>query len=306
MSHQLQLHQRQQVITPIKSTTSSYFPGDTMLLIVPRPASPGDTNAVFGICVLEVKKTGTRSAPYEQTNIEPCGTAFSISPSLVLTAFHNLVSGNRMCLVKSLTIGESSKVLRSDVINLKASPIYANENDDWAILEREVGTFNTFAEICGHDGELPSENSDIAIKHFPVGLIDSSSVARLRVVSTMEKLIFFSPRLPPPDVSSAAKKSKLIGPLKFTITDNPSEIVEKAADVAVASNSLSRGSCGAPYFALNNKVFAFHVESVNDDINVNVRSKSSSTSHQSYCHGYVICRLASLMDALGKLNIGNP
>ena len=48
-------------------------------------------------------------------------------------------------------------------------------------------------------------------------------------------------------------------------------------------------------------MFAFHVESgVDDDdvmdINVNVIA----------CHGYVICRLPSLMDALRKLNIGNP
>eukprot|EP01036_Dinobryon_divergens_P024373 gene24373-32818_t len=241
----------------------------------PAPAArPGDMNNVFGICVLEVKNIGTRSAPNKETNILPCGTAFSISPSLVLTAFHNLASRKRMCLVKSLTISsESLKVLRSDVIYLKASPIYKNKDDDWAILEREVGAFDTFAEICGNDGELPPENSDIAIKHFPVGLIDLSSVTHLRVVSSNERLICFSPRLSPSDEPSAAKKRKLIvGPLQFTITpagaegaeNNPSEIVEKVADVAFASNGLSRGSCGAPYFTLNGKVFAFHVESIDD------------------------------------------
>jgi hypothetical protein len=187
------------------------------------------------------------------------------------------------------------------VIYLKApSTNYKNKTDDWAILERVEGLFDTFAEICGNDDELPPENSDIAIKHFPVGLIDSSSVAHLRVVSARERLICFSPRLSS-NVSSAAKKRKLIEPLKFTITDNPSEIIVQVADVAFASNGLSRGSCGAPYFVLNNKVFAFHVESV-DDVDVN----SSSGSHQSFCHGYVICRLPSLMNSLRKLNIGNP
>ena len=280
------------------------FSDDTMLLIVPRPASPGEMDVVFEICLLEVKNIGSRSAPNIETNILPCGTAFSISPSLVLTAFHNLAGRKRMCLVKTLTNSESSKVLRSDVIYLKPSPIYKNKDDDWAILEREVGAFDTFAEICGNDGELPPENSKIAIKHFPVGLIDSSSVAHLRVVSSNEKLNFFSPRLSSSAVSSAAKKQKLIGPLKFTITDNPSEIVVKVADVAFVSNGLSRGSCGAPYFALNNKVFAFHVESVDDCADMNAHSNSGS--HQSFCHGYVICRLPSLMDALRKLNIGNP
>ena len=100
---------------------------------------------------------------------------------------------------------------------LKASPIYKNKDDDWAILEREVGAFDTIAEICGNDCELPPENSEIAIKHFLVGLI-SFSVAHLRVISSRERLICFSPRLSPTvDVSSAAKKRKLVGPLKFTI-----------------------------------------------------------------------------------------
>lgn len=210
-------------------------------------------NTVFGICVLEETNTGTRSVPKIESNIVPCGTAFSISPTRVLTAFHNLATdGKQMCLVNSLTSSGSLKILRTDVIYLQApSKTYINEKDDWAILVRAEGKFNTFAEICGNDGELPPENSDIAIKHFPVGLIDSSFVAHLRVVSSRERLICFSPRLSS-NVSSAAKKRKLIGPLKFTITDNPSEIVVQVADVAFVSHGLSRGSCGAPYFAQNN------------------------------------------------------
>jgi len=235
---------------------------------------------------LEVRTIRTSSAPVEQINIVPCGSAFSISPSLVLTAFHNVASDGSMkpmCLVRSLFT--NSKVLRADIINLKLPPFAANEKDDWMILEREAGTFAKFAEICEDDDELPLENSDIAIKHFPVGLIDSNSVAQLRVISMKEKVLYFTPRLHPP----SSKKQK-VGQMKFTVTDNAAEIVQPVADVAFVTNGLSRGSSGAPYFALNNKVFAFHIESLDDAI-----ENSTSGSHQSYCHGYVLCRLPSFM-----------
>ena len=214
-----------------------------------RPSSPGDANVVFGICELEVRTIRTSSAPVEQINIVPCGSAFSISPSLVLTAFHNVAidgSMKPMCLVRSLLT--NSKVLRADIINLKLPP---------------------FA----------------AIKHFPVGLIDSNSVAQLRVISMKEKVLYFTPRLRP----LSSKKQK-VGPMKFTVTDNAAEIVQRVADVAFVTNGLSTGRSGAPYFALNNKVFAFHIESLDDAI-----ENSTSGYHQSYCHGYVLCRLPSFM-----------
>ena len=241
-----------------------------------RPLSPGGVNNVFGLCSLAVTNIGTPSALTEQFTLVPCGTAFSISPTLVLTAAHNVRVGDHMCLVKSLTT--FSKILRSNVIKLKVTPFAEDRNDDWILLEREDGTFDSFYEICESDDQLPPDNSEIAIKHFPVGLIDSSSVALLQVVSTTQRLCFYSPRLPPPPT----KRQKLSS-ITFTITDNASEIVKLVADVAFVSNGLSRGSCGAPYFAGSNKVFAFHVESVDDVIES--KSNSSSGSHQSYCKG---------------------
>jgi hypothetical protein len=256
---------------------------------------------------LEEKNIGTAS---EEIDIFPSGTAFSISPLHVLSAYHNVGSNgnfNRMCLVKALTA--SVKVLNTDIINLKATPVYFNENDDWIILERETGTFNEFAEICELEAELPQENSDISIKHFPVGLISSSSVAELRVVSANEKIIFFAQLLLCAPVLSTKKKSKIEDNMKFSVTKNPTDIVTLIKDIAFVTNGLSKGSCGAPYFSINNKVFAFHVESVDDAVNDNLKSKSSATSHQSYCNGYVLCRLDSFMKAYAKvikpINTGN-
>ena len=201
-----------------------------------------------------------------------------------------------MCLVKSLAT--FSKILRSDVIKLKVTPFAEDKNDDWILLEREDGTFDSFYEICESDDELPPDNSEIAVKHFPVGLIDTSSVALLQVVSTTQRLYFYSPRLPPPTPPPPTKRQKPSS-ITFTITDNASEIVKLTADVAFVSYGLSRGSCGAPYFAGSNKVFAFHVESV-DDV-MESKSNSSSGSHQSYCNGYVLCRLPSFMRAFGNI-----
>ncbi len=272
----------------------------TFFIAPSRPLSPGGVNNVFGLCSLAVTNIGTSSGLTEQFTLAPCGTAFSISPTLVLTAFHNVLVGDRMCLVKSLaTVGTFSKILRSDVIKLKVIPFAEGRNDDWILLEREDGTFDSFYEICESDDQLPTDNSEITIKHFPVGLIDSSSVALLQVVSTTQRLCFYSPRLPP--ASPPTKRQKLSS-ITFTITDNASDIVNPVADVAFVSDGLSRGSCGAPYFAGSNKVFAFHVESVDDVIES--KSNSSSGSHQSYCNGYVLCRLPSFMHAFR--NIGNP
>ena len=121
--------------------------------------------------------------------------------------------------------------------------------------------------------------------------------ARLSLL-TMQRLCFYSPRLPP---APPTKRQKLSS-ITFTITDNASDIVKLVADVAFVTNGLSRGSYGAPYFAGSNKVFAFQVESVDDVIAST--SNSSSGSHQSYCNGYVLCRLPSFMRAFR--NIGNP
>ena len=55
------------------------------------------------------------------------------------------------------------------------------------------------------------------------------------------------------------------------------------------------------------KFFAFHVESVDDVVIMDINNaNSSSASYQLYYHGYVLCRLPSLMDAVRKLNIGDP
>ena len=181
---------------------------------------------------MAVTNIGTPSALTEQFTLTPCGTAFSISPTLVLTAAHNVRVGDHMCLVKSLAT--FSKILRSDVIKLKVTPFAEGGNDDWILLEREDGTFNSFNEICESDDQLPLDNSEIAIKHFPVGLIDSSSVALLQVASTTQRLCFFSPRLPSPPLPPPTKRQKLSS-ITLTITENASEIVNPVADVAFVS-----------------------------------------------------------------------
>jgi hypothetical protein len=134
---------------------------------------------------LHVRRTGPTNAQIIiDEKIEPCGTAFSISPVHVLTAYHNVVNGGVMCLVRSLTA--STKILRNNIVFLKATPTAANKDDDWIILERDAGVFDKYSEICEDDDELPKDNSQIGVKHFPFGLVSSASTARIQVVSSIE------------------------------------------------------------------------------------------------------------------------
>jgi hypothetical protein len=52
------------------------------------------------------------------------------------------------------------------------------------------------------------------------------------------------------------------------------------------------GSCGAPYFAENGKVFAFHVGSINNADTEDMKT-STGHSHTSYSEGRVLARLKS-------------
>ena len=244
-----------------------------------RPSTPGDADAVF--CV--VASNDTQQAV-------PRGTGFAISKTYVFTARHNCVDddGNlfsMVCLVKEIIRGE--KLRRSAVIMLRH--VVSNAADDWAVFERVGGEFACSVEICPED-RLPSakEREAIGIKDFPAGLINTSSTAKLIVQSMYVKVCQYEMRLPDADYE---KSTGFI--IQF---EDDSEVAVQSSptveDVIMVAGGRVSGSCGAPYFNTAGEVVAFHVESVDDTD----AQSSSRSSHVSYSHGYVLCRLPSFVE----------
>ena len=248
-----------------------------------RPSTPGNANAVF--CVV---------ASNETQQAVPRGTGFAISNTYVFTARHTCVDDSgkifsMVCLVKEIIRGE--KLRRSAAIMLRH--VSSNADDDWAVFERVDGEFACSVKICP-EGRLPSEREAIGIKDFPAGLINTSSTAKLTVQSIRAKVCQYEKRLPDADHESAAFILQFEDEDESEVAAQSSSTVE---DVIMISGGRVSGSCGAPYFNTAGEVVAFHVESVDD-----TDAKSSSrSSHVSYSHGYVICRLPSFVKWYGAI-----
>ena len=220
----------------------------------------------------------------------PVGTGFAISKTHVFTARHNCVddSGDihpAIGLVKDIVTGEITP--KSALIML--NHVKSNTADDWAVFERVGGEFASSVKICP-ECRLPSASlrAPIGIKDFPVGLIDTDSTAKLTVASVQVKVYQYEKRLPGAETKRSRKRSAQFVMQIGNVAAESSPAVE---DVITVDGGRVSGSCGAPYFNAEGEVVAFHVESVDD-----TDSKSSSrSSHVSFSHGYVLCRLPSFV-----------
>jgi len=224
-------------------------------------------------------------------NAFPAGTGFSISNKHVLTARHNCLGtdGNihpTIGLIKEVVKGEN--IERSTIVMLKH--VDSSAVDDWAVFERvDGGEFAASVKICP-ECRLPNVRAPVGIKNFPAGLIDTNSTTKLTVASLHVKVYQYEKRLPTEDIKRPPKRS---APFFMEVVDSacvPSPAVE---DVIMVAGGRVAGSCGAPYFNMGGEVVAFHFESVDDS---EPGSKASSrSSHYSYSHGYVLCRLPSFV-----------
>jgi hypothetical protein len=160
-----------------------------------------------------------------------------------------------------------------------------DEDEDWAILKVTIGSLTHFVTVCS-EPELPGKHEVVTINDFPVGLIDSESTTVLEVNEQAARVVRYEFRFPAAKQSSS-KKPKLQSTTFQVVPDDAFVPVSYPSDVMVVSGGRIRGSCGAPYFASCGKVAAMHFESVNDDDG----SSNVSSSHVSYSHGYVLCRM---------------
>jgi hypothetical protein len=218
---------------------------------------------------------------------EPTGTAFAISNSLVLTAFHNLAEKKsyfefaKLCL--EITLDVNGCFVTDKLIEVRL--VQFDTEEDWAVLERVTGSNSssndndhafTFADIALNSNVMPKINNPVTVAEFAVGLLNTSSTNQLSCSYKFLSVIGFESRKTPPPTKN--KKVKL---------------VETMPDVVIDAIKLSgggfNGSCGAP-FCFNSRVIAFHTISVNDNDNDSV-SMSSHQSHRSWSIGHVLYML---------------
>jgi hypothetical protein len=137
--------------------------------------------------------------------------------------------------------------------------------------------------------ELPGTNEKINIKDFSIGYFGSSSKVSLESCHT--KVLHYQVYK---KLSQTSKKRKFDDsynyPVKVVVV-NPKKI-ERAVEV---SGGRVRGSCGAAYFAKNGKLFAFHVESLDDGDDVSLSNSITGRSHHSHSVGLVLCRLPKFL-----------
>jgi hypothetical protein len=264
-----------------------------ILLSSPAPmvSTPGESNTVFLVVLIKrggKKKKNTGLAPI--ISVTPVGTAFSISETHVFTASHNtLISGRIQQEIGLLTFYEEPIVM-SDIIVANFTCSSKDADEDWVVYSRSAGRFSHYAHICPED-ELPAKNDRIGIRDFPVGIaMFCDSTKTITIGSSHTKVYQYEVFTPISTVaSSKSKKRKRTN----NVVDSRPQIPDDQKRALTVVGGRVKGSCGAAYFEPNNKVVAFHVESLDDGSDVVSISNSytSDRSHTSYSRGLVICRL---------------
>lgn len=223
-------------------------------------------------------------APFPIIEVVPLGTAFAISETHVVTAYHNVHWRGLVEQEIGLLTEYEDPICEKDIIVANLDTSCADENEDWATYERSSGLFTHFAHVCP-ENELPVKNDKIGIRDFPIGLVSSFSSNKLTMQSFHTKVSQYEQYVP---VNASSKKRKRNSGRVVDI--KPPKAIERAIQVV---GGRVKGSCGAAYFSTNNKVVAFHEESLDDgsdSVSVS-NSYTSDRSHTSYSVGLVLCRL---------------
>ncbi len=234
---------------------------------------------------LERRKKKTARGPRGGIDkVVPLGTSFALSENFIFTACHNVLDGNaplsEIGLVKEY---DEYETLESDIILATLVSYCADEDEDWAIYERSPAGrhFPHFARVCG-ENELPKKNERIGIHDFVVGLVSSETSSKLTPQSFRTKVSQYE------QVRVTGKKRKRHEG-SLVVSQKTLRGSERGLQVV---GGRVKGSCGAAYFAVNGKVVAFHVASLDDGESVSAaNSYTSDRSHTSFSLGLVLCRL---------------
>jgi len=260
-----------------------------------RPMSPGKRDAVFIIC-----------SSSEGVN-EYLGTAFAVTSSKVITAFHNLVDENKdlkYLLFCSLAKSKDDKILYH-TYGVPVSLVGCDKTSDWAVLSRiDSQEFSSFIPVCPK--------------------------ARLPVVSLDSRLTVYFAALGLLSVHDTGMKSIKIWNDEVRVLQYDGEDDSQI----ILSGGKCRGSCGAPIVDLDGFAVGFHTDSFNeydesesatpvvlpgkgkkqkvsltaallesfvDQTNEALSVASSQRSHADFSRGSVLCKLVGLEADLVKI-----
>jgi len=261
-----------------------------------RPMSPGKRDAVFIIC-----------SSSEGVNAY-LGTAFAVTSSKVITAFHNLVDENKdakYLLFCSLAKRKDDKILYP-AYGVPVSLVACDKTSDWAVLSRiDSQEFSSFIPVCPK--------------------------ARLPVVSLDSRLTVYFAALGLLSVHDTGMKSIKIWNDEVRVLQYDGEDDSQI----ILSGGKCRGSCGAPIVDLDGFAVGFHTDSFNeydesesatpvvlpgkgkkqkvalnaeflksfvDQTNDALSVASSQRSHADFSRGSVLCKLVGLEAALAKIS----
>ena len=224
--------------------------------------------------------------------VTPVGTAFAISETHVFTASHNVCVGSRVNQEIGLLKECNCFVVMEDLIVVNFLEKCIDEDEDWAIFRRPVGTFAHHARVCP-ENELPIKNGSkgdlplIWSRDFPLGLDSSMSSTKVSLQSAHTNVVQYEEFA---SISTRNKKRKYVPVIKC----RPVTQLER---ILLVQGGKVNGRCGAVYFARNGKVVAFHVNSIDDGTNDVTKSNSitSFRSHYPFSRGLVLCRLSKFM-----------
>jgi hypothetical protein len=221
-------------------------------------------------------------------SITPLGTACAISDDVVCTAFHNIGKFEACGIVKQLR--GHREIAQREV--LEVNLIDCNVTEDWALLKRQSGRFGVgqyCTNIILNEGQLPSDNTQVAIFDYPVGVLTASRGTDKLQCDTLRGHICWYEG---PKTGTEASSSAVLDTWKVVESVENDEPESRV----VVQGGRSHGSCGAPYVTYRGYWFAFHVASFNDE-------GESQASHTHYSTGVVFARSPNFKTAYDKLNV---
>jgi len=274
-------------------------------------STPGDSNVVFIVGEI-VNCPKTKENPLGIEGVIPLGTSFALTETFVFTACHNVILDERdddgneeegntkkrkkqqkkdqvLSTIALMKEFDRESIFLGDIIVASLVSYCSLGKEDWAVYERTSGIFPHYAHVCP-SAELPEKNTKIGIRDCPVGLWTVGASSKITVVESFGTKVSnyqtWEPPTSPGDPLRPARKM-------LRVVNHPKPPAEERV-IQVVGGRINR-SCGAGYFAPNNKIVAFHFESVNDEEEIAsaVNSTESTSSHFSFGHGLVLCRLTA-------------
>lgn len=209
-------------------------------------------------------------------SIQPTGTAFAVSSRHVLTAAHNLIDTDRELYLVKMVV--SDKFFKKIVVERTS---LSSDITDWSILrlaEQEqdlpyVPDFATLEELPQMTG---GKSSEVRAIHAPMAKYNTNDSMTIEVENESFQRISKYDFL-------GTKKEEVEGRIFKEGEGVPTSAREHPdAHFLLVAGSLSKGSCGAPYFNHEGKVVAMHLSSMDDamtirDVLSRVMKKRKST-----------------------------